>query len=217
MRNPPPKAKLAQGPTAGDVRGAALGVAAAAAADNDNQDPGGGGDDHDVEGEWLAQELANIMDEGSGDELVEDHGPVSELAEDMLGVPLDEDGFAEDLCPPDAPDAQVEAIEPTDEIGPLAAASPDTRTTVQEELMQHVAPAILKVYDAKQTLATSGGIDINNGQISLIVRGDEVMWVHWTDVAAWECRPVVVKGRHNVVQAIVPFRVPKIQVWGPAS
>ena len=81
--------------------------------------------------------------------------------------------------------------------------------------VEEVVRSRLNVVDADQRLAIGTWHDTQDKRISLIVSGDRVLWVLWTDASMWRARMVTLSPPpHSRIKAIVPYRVPVESFWG---
>ena len=178
----------------------------AAAGEADRPDPR---DEAEVEAQSLEAMLEAAMDAPSSDE---DHPELPAGAADFvaapISIPVDEDGVGP-LFDSDDDDTEKAPV-PTAVVTALQEGS----VAVKTDVVAVVMAAKDALADAKSRAEEGQSADlIRNGDVSLIVHGEGVKWMHWPDVAASECRHISLGPAGNL-KAYVPFKVPRESVLG---
>jgi hypothetical protein len=186
--------------------------------DDDHDDP----DDLAKWLEELMEEHAASDDEGEGDGgMGVDIEVDLSLAAEPADVLWDDAGLVEEEPAADATAATAEL----DGLGGETGADPDVLTvgplaesTSYEPVKKDVQTRVDEFVDLlKLSFEFAEAVSlqpISNGGISLVVHGDEVMWVRWTEAAVFQARQLTVHGHENAIKAIVANRVPKIELVG---
>jgi hypothetical protein len=148
--------------------------------------------------DWLAEALEREMDMGldEGDE-----GDLDACGEPEAGLELPEaellaaDGFADETLPAGDEDGHVDdgdvlaiARNVTDELesGPLASQSAAVRASVEDVVRVVVSNRKRQIAEALALAAECPHIE--KSTLSLVVLGERVMWVYWSDAITWKGR-----------------------------
>jgi hypothetical protein len=149
--------------------------------------------------DWLAEALEHEMDIGvdEGDE-----GDLDACGEPEAGLELPEaelltaDGVADETLPPagdeeghvDDGDVLAIARNVTDELesGPLSSQSAAVRASVEDVVRVVVSNRRRQIAEALALAAECP--HIQSSTLSLVVLGERVMWVYWSDASTWKGR-----------------------------